>query len=152
MREFRYVVLVLLATFPLFTAAGANAPQAATPETGAAAAPDPEIYDGATLYLGNCANCHGIYGEGDGAVTPDLSVVLMDLRYLSARNDGVYPEGFVREIIDGRTSRAIHGPAGMPIWGAEFARSEGYGEEAMIRVNAKVDALVDFLRRIQISD
>ena len=36
-------------------------------------------YDGAELYALNCSNCHGVYGEGDGAVTPALSVVLMDL-------------------------------------------------------------------------
>lgn len=109
-------------------------------------------YDGSALYLANCSNCHGLYGEGDGAVTPDLSVVLLDLRYLSARNSGAYPETFVRDIIDGRTTRATHGPSGMPVWGAEFTRTEGFDDRALARVQAKVDALVEFLRRIQISD
>ncbi|MEJ2089994.1 MAG: cytochrome c, partial [Gammaproteobacteria bacterium] len=45
-------------------------------------------YDGAELYALNCSNCHGIYGEGDGAVSPSLSVVVQDLRYLSQRNGG----------------------------------------------------------------
>ena len=109
-------------------------------------------YNGADLYQLNCANCHGVYGEGDGAVTPDLSVVLLDLRYLSARNDGSFPEGFVRDIVDGRVTRAAHGPQGMPVWGAEFMRGEGLDEQAAQRVAAKLDALVDFLRSIQLDE
>ncbi len=99
---------------------------------------------GAALYLDNCANCHGTYGEGDGPMAPALAVALRDLRSLSARNDGQFPERFVRNIIDGRAMRAAHGPEGMPVWGAEFAR-EGDGAAA----EAKIHALVDFLRRIQ---
>ncbi|HEY5644494.1 MAG TPA: cytochrome c [Pseudomonadales bacterium] len=117
------------------------------PAGGAAAA---ERYDGAELYAMNCANCHGIYGEGDGAVTPDLSTVLLDLRYLSARNDGEFPHQFVASIIDGREVRAAHGPVGMPVWGAVFTRSEGVGEEAQARVTEKIDAIVRFLESIQI--
>ncbi len=98
----------------------------------------------AALYLDNCATCHGTYGEGDGPMAPELAVALKDLRYLSARNAGQFPERFVRDIIDGRAMRAAHGPEGMPVWGAEFAR-EGDGETA----EAKIDALVEFLRRMQ---
>ena len=111
---------------------------------------DPVEYDGGELYALNCSNCHGTYGEGDGAVTPDLSVVLLDLRYLAARNGGVFPAGFVREIIDGRETRAAHGPTGMPVWGAEFARGEGTSEAAQERVASKIDAIVDFLDTLQI--
>jgi mono/diheme cytochrome c family protein len=110
-----------------------------------------DVYDGAELYSLNCSNCHGIYGEGDGAVTPALSVVLLDLRYLSERNDGEYPSEFVREVIDGREVRAAHGPDGMPVWGAEFSRSEGVGSEAQDRVQAKIAAIVAFLEQIQIT-
>lgn len=109
-------------------------------------------YDGAELYALNCANCHGIYGEGDGAVTPDLSVVLLDLRYLAARNDGEYPTEFVYQIVDGRESRAAHGPDGMPVWGAEFSRSEGTSEAAEARVGQKIQAITRFLESIQISE
>lgn len=110
----------------------------------------PATYDGAELYAMNCSNCHGIYGEGNGAVTPDLSTVLLDLRYLSERNDGLFPTPFVTDIIDGRTFRAAHGPASMPVWGAEFTRSEGLGDEAQARVNEKIAAIVSFLESIQI--
>jgi mono/diheme cytochrome c family protein len=132
-RVFNWTAVALLATFialPL---------RAETPE-----------YDGGELYALNCANCHGIYGEGDGAVTPDLSVVLLDLRYLAARNGGVYPTDFVRQIIDGRETRAAHGPSGMPVWGAEFARGEGTSEAAEARVESKIEAIVSFLESLQI--
>lgn len=109
-------------------------------------------YSGSDLYMLNCSNCHGVYGEGDGAVTPDLSVVLLDLRYLSARSDGIFPADFVREIVDGRITRSAHGPHGMPVWGAEFARSEGLDEAAADRVNAKIDAVVHYLESTQIVD
>ena len=107
-------------------------------------------YDGGALYATNCSNCHGVYGEGDGIVTPALEVVLLDLRYLSSRNDGVFPRRFVRDIIDGREVRAAHGPSGMPVWAAEFARQEGYDDAAAARVDAKIAALTDFLEDIQI--
>lgn len=118
---------------------------------GAVAAAD-ATYDGAELYAMNCANCHGTYGEGDGAVTPDLNVVLLDLRYLAERNDGAYPAEFVQKIVDGRETRAAHGPSSMPVWGAEFARGEGTSEAAETRVAEKIQAIVDFIAAIQISD
>jgi mono/diheme cytochrome c family protein len=106
--------------------------------------------DGAALYTEHCAICHGVYGEGDGIITPSLAVVLQDLRYLNARNNGEFPRDFIIGIIDGRAVRAAHGPEGMPVWGAEFARNEPFDERAEQRVNAKIDALTDFLESIQI--
>ncbi|MEZ5560920.1 MAG: cytochrome c [Pseudomonadales bacterium] len=108
-------------------------------------------YDGSALYAANCSSCHGIYGEGDGIVTPTLAVVLQDLRYLSQRNGGLFPRDFVTEIVDGRAMRAAHGPEGMPMWGAEFSRAEGYGDGSEARVDAKIQALVGFLESIQIA-
>jgi len=109
-----------------------------------------DTYDGGELYAMNCSNCHGVYGEGDGIVTPDLSAVVHDLRYLAERNGGVFPTRFVADIIDGREVRAAHGPAGMPVWGAVFTRSEGLGEDAQARVEEKIGAIVRFLESIQI--
>ncbi len=82
---------------------------------------------------------------------PDLSTArLLDLRYLSERNNGVFPTRFVTDIVDGRETRAAHGPNAMPVWGAEFTRSEGLGEDAQARVSAKIDAIVTYLESIQI--
>ncbi len=107
-------------------------------------------YNGQTLYMANCANCHGTYGEGDGAVTPALNVVLQDLRYISQRNGGEFPKAWLEEIIDGRERRQGHGPIGMPVWGAVFSQQEGYDDAAQARVSAKVDALLSYLEAIQI--
>jgi mono/diheme cytochrome c family protein len=115
-----------------------------------AATPPPA--DGTALYLDHCAVCHGVYGEGDGVLTPSLAVVLQDLRYLSARNNGEFPRAFIVEIVDGRAVRAAHGPEGMPVWGAEFARDEPFDAAAEQRVNAKIDAIADFLESIQITE
>lgn len=109
-----------------------------------------EDYDGAELYMANCSNCHGVYGEGDGIVTPDLAVVLQDLRYITERNNGKFPRRVIAEIIDGRELRLAHGPDGMPVWGSAFSRSEGYSEAAQQRVASKIAALVDFVESMQI--
>lgn len=114
----------------------------------ASVAPGPRedgVAPGAALYLANCANCHGTYGEGDGPMAPSLSVALKDLRHLSRRNDGVFPERFVRRTIDGRALTAAHRPDDMPVWGAAFAT--GAGPTA---AEGKIDALVRFLREMQV--
>jgi len=99
---------------------------------------------GAELYATHCANCHGTYGEGDGPMAPSLALSLEDLRYLSERNGGRFPEAFVREIVDGRAMRAAHGPEDMPVWGAIFAADGG-------ATDARLDALVQFLRSLQVT-
>ncbi len=108
-------------------------------------------YDGQALYLNHCANCHGTYGEGDGAVTPSLNVVLQDLRYLSQRNGGEFPQAWLTRIIDGRESRQAHGPYDMPVWGAVLQTQEGYDEAANARVSEKITALVSYLETMQVS-
>jgi mono/diheme cytochrome c family protein len=108
--------------------------------------------DGVSLYLEHCANCHGVFGEGDGIVTPSLAVVLQDLRYLAARNQGQFPRQFIVDIIDGRAMRAAHGPEGMPVWGIELARHDPEATDIELRVIRRIDALVDFLESIQIVD
>ncbi len=124
---------------------------AATPaDSGKATAGPPatsETVSGAALYANNCANCHGRYGEGDGPVAPSLSTPLKDLRYLSARNRGTFPDDFVRQIVDGRAVRAAHRPADMPVWGTVFAGGAGGNEKA---ARQRVGALVRFLESIQL--
>ena len=120
--------------------------------TAALAQSDAPDSAGVELYLNNCANCHGDYGEGNGIATPSLNVVIKDLRYLSARNGGSFPTDFVRQIVDGRETRASHGPESMPVWGAEFLAREGYDEDAQARAHARIDQLVAFLAQIQINE
>jgi mono/diheme cytochrome c family protein len=104
---------------------------------------NPAEFNGQALYVANCANCHGLYGEGDGPIAPSLPVVLQDLRYIQARNGGKFPTKLVRELIDGRSTRATHGPEGMPVWGVFLAQDDPS------EVEAKLDALVGYTRSMQ---
>ena len=104
-------------------------------------------YDGSAISQGYCASCHGASGAGDGPVAPSLAIAMQDLRGLQSRNDGVFPRERLQETIDGRGLRAAHGTADMPVWGWEFRRVE----ESEAQVQARIDALIDYLEAIQIS-
>ncbi|MCC5887962.1 MAG: c-type cytochrome [Gammaproteobacteria bacterium] len=107
--------------------------------------PDAAWIAGSTLYGHHCAACHGLYGEGDGPMSPALPVVLKDLRYLSERNEGEFPRDYVRAIIDGRSMREAHGRSGMPVWGDFFGRGEVAPEQA----EASIEVLLRFLESLQ---
>jgi mono/diheme cytochrome c family protein len=143
-------VRAAFATLLLTAVAHATAAEAQMAPASVDSTPPRSTDDGAALYAEHCAICHGVYGEGDGVIAPSLAVVLQDLRYLTARNNGEFPRDFIIGIIDGRAVRAAHGPEGMPVWGAEFARDQPFDERAEQRVNASIDALTDFLESIQI--
>lgn len=115
----------------------------------AARAGEPPSVDGAVLYQRHCTACHGRYGQGDGPMAPDLEVALKDLRDLAARNDGTFPETYVRRIVDGRDMRALHGPAGMPVWGEIFSAEATSTEDAATLARARLDAIISFLRTVQ---
>jgi mono/diheme cytochrome c family protein len=101
-------------------------------------------YDGRNLYLGYCASCHGPTGAGDGPVAAGMAFKMEDLRTLEARN-GAFPADRVREVIDGRALRSVHGTYDMPVWGWQFLLAE----ESEELVAARIDALVEYLRSIQ---
>lgn len=109
-----------------------------------AAGPDPAV--GRQLYEQHCMVCHGVNGKGDGPLADDLKVRPADLTEYSRRRDGKFPEVEAREIIDGRRRVRGHGGTEMPIWGRVFARGT-FGE---VEVDAKLDALVAYLRSIQV--
>jgi mono/diheme cytochrome c family protein len=105
-------------------------------------------YDGRNLYLGYCAACHGPDGAGDGPAASSLNVRVPDLRLLRGA-DGRYPRGLVEEVIDGRTTRAAHGSADMPVWGWTFRRDEGDTPEGRANVRARIEALNDYIKTLQ---
>jgi mono/diheme cytochrome c family protein len=107
------------------------------------------VYDGANLYAGYCASCHGPTGAGDGPMTPHLTAGLPDLRTLAARNDGRFPREQLTALIDGRSFRSVHGATDMPVWGFQFRREEGMTEEGIRNVNARIDALVNHIESLQ---
>ena len=109
-------------------------------------------------YESKCVTCHGISGKGDGPQAPHLPIKPADLTMLAKRNGGVFPVSQVHEIIDGRLEVAAHGPRLMPVWGEEFlyketARPQDVSAETFAnreaRVNARIQALVDYLSRLQ---
>ena len=130
---------------------------ALTLAAGAAASQDavevPE-YDGAMLYKGYCASCHGPAGKGDGPVAPQMTVGVPDLRTIQARNDGVFPRQATEDMIDGRGMRAAHGTRDMPVWGwAFFSAESNAGEpEPEKFAAARIQALADYLESIQITE
>lgn len=120
-----------------------------------AAAPAPVESSGADLYARHCTGCHGLYGEGDGPAAAFGSTALKDLRRLSVRNAGTFPESFVRAVIDGRTMPSAHRREAMPLWGAEWGAVLGADKPdsasaAEPAAQNPIDALVEFLATIQI--
>lgn len=109
-------------------------------------------YSGDHLYVANCSSCHGVFGEGDGPVSAVLNISMRDLRYLAASNGGAFPRELVAKIIDGRELMVAHGRRQMPVWGEEFLFMEGFDAAAEERVSAKINALVDYLETIQLSE
>jgi len=109
-------------------------------------------------YQSKCETCHGASGKGDGAQAQFLPKRPADLTKLTKNNGGVFPVSRVHEIIDGRLEVAAHGSRLMPVWGDEFSVDETRGpqdgsaeafSEREAKVNARVQALVDYLQRLQ---
>ena len=104
---------------------------------------------GSYHYKTYCATCHGKEGKGDGPLASSLRFAPPDLTLLAKRNGGVYPSENVFRIIDGRKPVKGHGGPDMPIWGDAFkASADGFTEE---KVKEKIDALVDFLKSLQVA-
>lgn len=106
-------------------------------------------------YEGNCASCHGVGGKGDGPMKASLLKAPSDLTTLSKRYGGAFPNQFVWEIIDGRTSKPIgaHGTREMPVWGSVFRaqalRYPGMAAQPEWYVRGRIVALLDYLARLQ---
>ena len=118
--------------------------------TGCSKTPDPD-YSGSELYAGNCANCHGLYADGMGPAAASIAQHVPDLRQIAAENGGVFPRDLVVKIIDGRELPAAHADDVMPKWGNEFQVGEGFSEQAAGRVEAKIEALTEYIESIQIT-
>ena len=106
-------------------------------------------YDGAMLYRGHCASCHGITGAGDGPMVAQLNIPPIDLRTLSELNDGTFPRLAVMRQIDGRDQRIAHGTRDMPVWGWQFSQAENDDRDSALQASARINALADYLESIQ---
>jgi len=103
---------------------------------------------GDALFKTYCGSCHGKSAKGDGPLADSLRFRPPDLTLIAKRNGGKFDRDKVYRIIDGREGVKGHGGTDMPVWGDAFKRSgEGYSEKA---VKARIEAIVDFLKSIQV--
>ena len=103
---------------------------------------------GSAVFKTYCAVCHGKEAKGDGPLAGSLRFTPSDLTLLAKRNGGTYPGEQVFRMIDGRKPLKGHGGPDMPVWGDAFkGTADGYSEE---KVKARIDALVEFLKSIQV--
>lgn len=107
------------------------------------------LKNGQMLFQENCANCHGVYAEGDGPASVDIGLPIPDLRYLTQSNLGVFPADLVYQIIDGQSDDETHFPRRMPVWGYEFSLREGDDDVAAMHAKEKIQALTRYLQSIQ---
>ena len=119
----------------------------ALPATGAQAASEEKLdfTAGLELYQRYCQSCHGERGRGDGRVGKWLKVPPADFSGLSERNDGVFPEERVAQVIDGREDVRTHGSREMPIWGKVLAE-EVAGPDVEEQVGRQIAVLTEVLR------
>ncbi|MCK0096314.1 cytochrome c [Yoonia sp. F2084L] len=109
-----------------------------------------EPVDGPTMFMENCASCHGADGMGNGPAARGLAVAPPDLTTITARNGGVFPTNQVMSTIDG-LDRGEHFSAAMPEFGAGdlgetvIVENEGLGTP----VPMKLLLLTEYLQSIQ---
>ena len=99
---------------------------------------------GEAQYKAHCAACHGESGAGDGPAASALRSTPPDLRLLTQKNDGVFPEKVLETVIDGRKTVRAHGSFEMPVWGRELSQGPANGDAAK-----RVAVIVQYLREMQ---
>jgi hypothetical protein len=93
---------------------------------------------------------------GNGPVARALRTKPANLRMLTKKNGGVFPEQEIRDFIDGTKEMAAHGAREMPIWGLAFQYRGGpVGEihgpppASKDEVDSRINNLVDYIKSIQ---
>jgi mono/diheme cytochrome c family protein len=99
---------------------------------------------GAELYRGYCAPCHGAKGHGDGPVASSLKTKPTDLTRLAAGSKGQFPGQRVAMVLEFGVVVPAHGSTDMPTWGSTF---RVMGDETSVR--QRVTALTRYLESIQ---
>ena len=102
--------------------------------------------NGQTDYRRYCSSCHGLDGKGKGTWN---GTVIPDLTRLSHKNGGRFPFEDVYKVVDGRSEFLWHRRRpDMPFWGQVFEEEEkGPGSKA--RVEARIAAIVTYIRCLQ---
>jgi hypothetical protein len=105
---------------------------------------------GSATFATHCAACHGRSGEGDGPVARTLRVPVPNLRTLTERNGGQFPEEWVASKIDGRDLPSAHGDRAMPVWGPVFDTT-GQLFVGAEDSEQRIDAVIEFLIGLQVA-
>ena len=108
-------------------------------------------------YEASCAMCHGPSGNGDGWLSKHLTYPVASLTQLKKKNGGVFPFDRTYEVIDGRRDVKMHGPRGMPVWGAIYREQSDEAYESNPwrfhigegNVRARILALIEYIAQIQ---
>lgn len=106
----------------------------------------PGLAAGKLTYLQHCAACHGATGRGNGPAAAALKSPPPDLRTLSMRHGGEFPEDYVIGVVRFGYPFSAHGSSDMPIWGPLFSSLEN-GNEVGIR--QRIKNLCDYLASLQ---
>ena len=107
---------------------------------------------GSETYRQFCASCHGQNGKGRGPAAGAMKTLPSDLTLIAARRNGVFPQGEMARIIDGRFEIPAHGSREMPVWGERFGEripEAGVSEEV---VRGRIFVLIEYLKSIQAAD
>jgi mono/diheme cytochrome c family protein len=111
----------------------------------------PRAGDGRSLFMENCAVCHGADAKGDGPMARAMSKAPANLTLITVRNGDKFPRVKVLSTIDGYARSDLNGP-NMPEFGALL---EGdlvpldTGDGVMTPTPRKLVALLEYLESIQ---
>jgi len=122
---------------------GANA-KVSDPKAMTAAPKPAEAITGALLFSQHCAECHAANTNAPDVPSPFRTPP--NLTTLAQRHSGRFPEAYVREVLRNGVELPAHGPAEMPIWGADFVARDKMNEK---QVASRIDQLTDYLKSIQ---
>jgi mono/diheme cytochrome c family protein len=99
---------------------------------------------GEELYQQHCVVCHGNDMKGNGPF-PEPYRMPPDLTTLSRRHGGKFPEAYVSKTLRNGVKLPAHGPAEMPVWGAEF---EAKGADKT-QVESRIRNLTNYIKSHQ---
>ena len=76
--------------------------------------------DGAGMFRGYCAPCHGVSAKGDGPAAAALNPKPADLTQFAKRRGGAFSVRDFEEKLQGTGMATAHGSSAMPVWGPVF--------------------------------
>jgi mono/diheme cytochrome c family protein len=142
-RAIRAIAKVVLGSVLLIFIAGICSAQGKTENKPAATSADAP--SGALLYNQHCVACHGSDLKGAGPFPPPYRTP-PDLTTLTLRHGGKFPLTYVSKVLRNGVTLPAHGPAEMPVWGAEFTAKNRLDES---QIATRIRNLANYLKNMQ---